>query len=136
MTFKDLAELTKDGAVLTAVKDEQVEGKSKYSGDFNRFSFCLNGKTYSADEDPDDGYRSYCSSIEVSDEALPEAFLCEVKGRMADDGSYEVNDVLELVDVKTGWVVLEVGTANTDDCYPYCVQRFNPTAMAVNQGVK
>jgi hypothetical protein len=51
---------------------------------------------------------------------------------MMPNDRWEVNDVLLLVDAKTGKSVVEVGTANTDDYYPYCVQRFDPAAMAVN----
>jgi len=134
MTFQELAELTKDGAILTAVKEDTIPNPDKYGDDTcNVFSFCLDGKTYSCVEDPNDGYRSYCSELKVSDEPLPEAFRCEVKGQMAENGTYEENDYVQFVDVKTGKVVLEAGTANTDDYYPYCVQRFDPTAMLVNQ---
>lgn len=41
-------------------------------------------------------------------------------------------DILQLVDVVTGQVVLEVGTDNTDDYYPSFVADFRPQAMAVN----
>lgn len=91
------------------------------------FRFTLDRKTYHAEEDPSDGYRSYCEDFTVDDEPLRKLFECEVKLEC------HLEDVLEFVDVKTNKVVLEVGTDYSDDYYPYCVQRFDPRNMAVNQ---
>lgn len=50
-----------------------------------------------------------------------------------DDRYGNVNDTLELIDVVTGKVVLEVGTDNTDDYYPSFVSAFWPEHMASNE---
>jgi hypothetical protein len=47
---------------------------------------------------------------------------------------YDASEVLELVDVVTGETVVEVGTENTDDYYPYFVANFSPEAMVTNKG--
>ena len=51
---------------------------------------------------------------------------------MKADGKSE-NDVLELLDCKTGKTVLEVGTENTGDYYPCFVANWSPENMACNQ---
>lgn len=90
--------------------------------------FRLDGTVYSAVEDPDDGYRSSMNELTVDEAAdIKNQFpACRVLGR------HRTNDVLELIDVATGKVVLEVGTDNTDDYYPSYVASFHPEAMAIN----
>lgn len=97
-------------------------------------NFTLDGVTYSACEDPGDGYRSSMDSLRVSSNPTTNTFPpCKVVARMQSPDQCEYRrDVLELVDAITGKVVLEVGTANTDDYYPYFVSHFAPENMAVN----
>jgi hypothetical protein len=96
-------------------------------------NFVLDSKTYSAIEDPSDGYRSAMSEIKVSDEPVSNMFEGQrVLAMMRKDDRHEKNDVLELFDVQTGKIVLQVGTENTDDYYPYWVAVFNPENMAIN----
>lgn len=100
--------------------------------------FRLNGKVYVAVEDPDDGYRSHMNDITVSEDAtMKNAFEpVSVIGRHREKGIYGyVDDVLELIDVVTGQIVLEVGTENTNDYYPYFVASFHPEAMMHNAEV-
>jgi len=47
-------------------------------------------------------------------------------------GRIQSDDILEIVDIKTGGIVLEVGTANTDDYYPWFVAKFHPEEMCLN----
>lgn len=94
-------------------------------------NFVLDGQTYTATEDPEDGYRSCMREIVASDHEVKNKFSCEVLGKMRED-KYEKNDVLELIDAITGKVVLSVGTGNTDDYYPYWVAEFTPENMASN----
>ncbi len=100
--------------------------------------FRLDGIIYVAIEDPNDGYRSMMKDLElgifgeitnVFEPVWVEAvYLQERKDKCWEDGS----DILKLIDLKTGRTVLEVGTGNTDDYYPYFVADFDPTAMASN----
>lgn len=110
-------------------------GAEKISGydESETLNFTLDGKTYTACEDPNDGYRSSMRYLRVSAQPTTNNFSpVKVTGRMKTD-SCDVDDVLQLVDSATGKIVLEVGTANIDDYYPYWVAKFSPENMACNQ---
>lgn len=95
-------------------------------------SFCLDGVTYTATEDYNDGYRSSMREIKVSDRQLSNMFAPQRVVGMYDDNGY--NDILKLIDVVTGKVVLEVGTDNSDDYYPCWVASWQPENLATNAG--
>lgn len=122
--------------LLTGV-DRSIETIEEYGnryGDCEVLNFTLDGKTYTACEDPSDGYRSNMRYLRVSDKPTTNNFQpVKVVGRMKENDSYQINDVLQLVDAVTGKTVLEVGTGNTDDYYPYWVAGFSPENMACNQ---
>jgi len=117
--------------VLSGV-DMSNKSIGMYEDDFEDcqvIDFVLDGKTYTAIEDPEDGYRSCMSEIKESEELVSNTFVGqEVVAKMRD------NDVLELIDINTGKTVLAVGTGNTDDYYPYFVAEFTPENMSVNSG--
>jgi hypothetical protein len=97
--------------------------------------FRLDGNVYVAVEDPSDGYRSCMNELTVSEDAAMKNVFGPVKviGRHRDTGDCEEPaDVLELIDAGTGKIVLEVGTENTNDYYPYFVAAFHPEAMTPN----
>jgi hypothetical protein len=97
------------------------------------FRFTLDGITYVATEDPDDGYRSSLRTFAVSAEPTKNAFPpVAVTGRMKSDTQYESNHTLQLVDDVTGEVVLEVGTDNVGDYYPGFVAEWRPELLAPN----
>jgi hypothetical protein len=105
-----------------------------YEEECNVCRFRLDGVTYEAIEDPDDGYRSHMRDLGVSadpttNEWAPVRVICS----LAEKDEYgQESHLLELRDAVTGGVVLRVGAANTDDYYPYYVADFNPTALAHN----
>lgn len=107
-----------------------------FLGDHHRnyIDFRLDGVTYRAVENPDDGYRSYCEELQIVD-SVPRTTLpdIEVIGTMMPNDDYMVNDVLILIDAVTGKPVLEIGTKNTDDYYPYCWMEYHPENMICNQ---
>lgn len=93
--------------------------------------FVLDGKTYTAVEDPVDDYRSCLGELFVSDNEVANRFPpVRVIAQMRED---EWLDILDILDAQTGLVVLSVGTDYTDDYYPYFVADFDPRNMAVNQ---
>lgn len=100
----------------------------------NAIAFRLDGIAYVAMEDDNDGYRSAMREITVTTEPMKNVFApLAVVGRHRTKGSYSgTDDVLELIDAKTGQVVLEVGTENVDDYYPGFVYSFHPERMAHN----
>jgi hypothetical protein len=113
---------------------EEIESYGPYE-DSEVCRFRLDGTVYAAVEDPDDGYRSHLRELKVlesneMDNTFP---AIEVVGRhRTDGGKWRNDDVLELIDVNTGQVVLEIGTENYDDWYPYFVANFDPKAMVTN----
>lgn len=108
---------------------ERIEQYSDYYEDCEVIRFVLDGKTYTASQDPEDGYRSSMKEIMVSDDKVINTFPpVEVIGKMQHD-DYSFNDVLELYNINTGKLILAVGTENYDDYYPCWVADFNPEAM-------
>lgn len=126
--------------VLDAVDTfiEKVNRYGDYDEDANAIRFRLDGVVYTAVENPADGYRSSMERLFASPDAkMVNTFPgCRVLVRMKPDGSYSVNDTLEMIDLKTRKVVLEVGTDNSDDYYPCFVSAFWPENMAANTGSK
>ena len=96
--------------------------------------FTLDGKTYKATEDDDDGYRSMMGSLVLTDESPEEKFdpievLC--RHVIEHEGSYGgEDDMLQFIDVKTGAIILEVGTENVGDYYPGFVATFHKERLA------
>ena len=104
-------------------------------GEANYVKFTLDGVTYLAVEDPEDGYRSYMEDLVIEDSSckirLPNI---EVVCHMMEDGRYERNNVLVFVDARNGKTILKIGTENYDDYYPYCVMDYRPENMSCNSG--
>ena len=100
----------------------------------NFVKFCLDGTTYLATEDPDDGYRSYMNELETVDEGcavkLPDIrVFCKMR-------AYDRygSDILEFYDIESAKCILAVGTDCSDSYYPYCVLEYYPENMACNKG--
>ena len=100
----------------------------------NYIKFTLDGITYLAIEDPEDGYRSYMKDLEIVDEK------CKIKipniqvvCKMREDDIFEENDVLEFIDIMNGETILAIGTGNINDYYPYCVFEYYPEKMSCNE---
>ena len=96
-------------------------------------NFILDKKTYTAIEDPSDGYRSSMREIKLSKVVIKNVFKpVQVFGIMRRDENYNKNDIIDFYDVKTGKIVLSVGTSNSDDYYPSFVAEFTPESMVLN----
>jgi hypothetical protein len=98
------------------------------------FRFVLDGVTYTAQEDPSDGYRSSMQSLTLGDGGRPVPSVPPVRVlvRKMPNSEYAVNDAIEGICIENGKVLFRVGTDNTDDYYPSFVGYFDPTAMPVN----
>lgn len=110
-----------------------------YGDIVNYLMFTLDGKTYRAVEDSDDGYRSFCRELEIVEceckTKLPDIkVFCEYQDIIGGGVWDEEADVLVVVDAKSQLPILRVGTGNTNDYYPYCVMHWMPENMAINQG--
>lgn len=118
--------------------DTYVEQVKKYGDDLedaNVIRFRLDGVVYLAFEDPSDGYRSRMDKLIVAiDPEITNTFPpIRVVAIKKADSDWKVNDTLELIDLVTGKVVMEVGTDNTEDYYPSFVANFQPENMATNK---
>ena len=124
--------------LLDAVDFSEESVKENYGDGFEDCSVCrfrINSVVYIAAEDPDDGYRSSMKQLKEDKTAIMKNSFpptdvignYRTKGRWGDE-----DDVIEFIDVKTGKIVLEVGTESVDDYYPCYVASFHPEAMAIN----
>ncbi len=96
-------------------------------------NFVLDSVTYTAVEDPEDGYRSCMRDIYVSETEVVNNFPSqEVVGVMRQPSVYNKHDVIDFIDTTTGKIVLSVGTTDIDDYYPGWVAVFTPENMAIN----
>ena len=108
-----------------------------YDTDSQIVEFVLNGFTYRATEDPDDGYRSSMSKIERFQTPFPKGNIFEgievsCKMRTYDEDNYGGNNILEITDKITDKIILSIGTDNCDDYYPMFVHSWNPEDMSLN----
>jgi len=96
--------------------------------------FILDGVTYMAIEDPDDGYRSMLAELKIVDRKVNYMFPPQkVIAKMAPDTTWEVNNILQFYDATTNKLVMEIGTGNWEDYYPYFVFRWLPENLAINK---
>jgi hypothetical protein len=124
---------------LSGVDFDSHKWEDDYNEDSNTMLFILDGITYEAIEDPDDGYRSSIGSLTITNKKVKNTFpkhevLCEMKNEeYVNDVNYADDDeLIEMVDVITGKVVLEVGTDISEEYYPSCVMRWYPENLAIN----
>lgn len=108
-----------------------------YGGAIN-IIFCIDGVTYLAQEDLDDGYRSYMDELEVSKKPCrntfePEEVICEHIDKSKDYFGYD-SDILLIKNAKTGELILKIGTEDVNDYYPSCVMEYHPENMQCNEG--
>lgn len=131
----------------TAVKLSSLTGRHKLSGvelgvmhdisineDRNYVKFTLDNVHYLAVENPDDGYRSYCEDLVVTEQPPlfsfePQDMDCMMMESFP--GGFE-NDILVMRDAYSGEVVLEIGTDSVDDWYPCCRFHYKPENMSCN----
>lgn len=103
--------------------------------------FTLDGVTYEGVESPDDGYRSSLGTFLVVPTPIANTFPAQrvtARAGVKPEGdwySHEERDTLELVSVRTGRVVIEVGTHNIGDYYPSYVGSIDPSALGEPGGV-
>lgn len=100
-------------------------GKADYS---NYIAFTLDGITYIATEDENDGYRSCMEGIEVTTQKISNIFNpVKVLCKMSDE-----RDTLEVIDFYNGKLVIEVGTDYSESYYPSFIDYYQPENMSVN----
>lgn len=140
--FSELLEREDDEkwSELTGVSFQEQEFPAQWGEGMekaNSCTFVLNGETYTAVEDPSDGYRSSMRYLlkggECSNMFPPVLVRVVHQTEDHEGGSWKTKqDILAFVDAFTGKNVLEVGTSNTDDYYPSFVSHFEPKNMVYN----
>jgi hypothetical protein len=100
----------------------------------NYISFVLDGKKYTAVEDPSDGYRSCMDRLIVGKGKLKNTFPdTQVLAVFATEAAYTTSaSMLWFYAIDNAQIVLEVGTDNYDDYYPRFVGSFHPENLPVN----
>ena len=94
-------------------------------------NFTLDGITYTAIEDPDDGYRSSLEAVFITGKAdtINEFQPIEV---LVVDPDIDGYDIIQIYDTENGMLILEIGTCKTDYYYPYFIGNFYPENMSIN----
>ncbi len=119
---------------LTGV-ESHVSKVNMWDEDAECLTFILDGVAYTAMEDPEDGYRSCLGDIiEEPDTSIVKNRFAPIRvvAIMSDESDAEV---LQLIEIESGSIILEVGTRNTSDYYPWFVADFFPDRLACNQKV-
>lgn len=118
---------------MKTVTLEDLQGLRVLSGvdfigdtDTQTCRFRLDGVVYVAVEDECDGYRSMLDKIEITKDKVMNRFKGCAVNCVLDD------ELLNMIDVKTGEIVLSVGTNTDCNYYPYFVSSFHPENMACN----
>jgi hypothetical protein len=100
-------------------------------------NFVLDGKTYTAIEDPQDGYRSSMEKLILSDDVVSNTFEpveVLVVHRTQSEGYSSNCDILDFFDTQNGKRVLVIGTDNNEDYYPAFVANWIPENLSINEG--
>lgn len=136
--LKDLVGLHMLDAVDFDNKSTPAYQGADYNEDHAVCRFRLGDTVWEAMEGNDDGYRSSMESFQHVDVPMVNIFpAIQVMAIHRTNGHYGGDDdVLVLIDVKTGKAVLEVGTHDISDYYPSYVATFDPSAMSINAGVE
>jgi hypothetical protein len=136
-------------ALLTGVErgpagiDAKTLGAIGLASDIGEaFSFCVDGKTYTAFEDPDDGYRSALGFMVARDGNWcdcafePCALFATFSDGEGDSRLLPPNDpdaarafLMQLHDPSSMAIALQVGTSHADDWYPCFVAFHDPEVL-------
>ena len=131
--LKDLVGPHKLSGVDMAHESMVSEYNNTYDG--NVIRFVLDGKTYTACEDDNDGYRSAMRDIFVTEEKVSNTFnpVQVLVVYREHDCNYRKDDIIDFYDTKNGKRILSVGTEDTDDYYPSFVSNWTPENLSVNK---
>lgn len=118
--------------LLELLISEKSENSDYFYANVFRFALTLNRSTYLFFEDPSDGYRSYLSEIfQVTGFRLHNHFK-PLLVNVEESETYN-HDVFKLLCRRTGHLICEIGTDNTDDYYPSCVAFFDASVLETAQ---
>ena len=131
MLLKDLCGFHKFQGIEISMKKN-----TGFSSIFQEYENCqvvkimLDGTTFELMENPDDGYRSFCEDVIISDDMPRYTFPdYEIICKMKPDDRYDKHDVLIAEDPNTGLTIFEIGTLYVDDYYPCWHFEYHPENM-------
>ena len=133
MEYIEGIELFSDGPhKLSGIDSIQIE--SDYGDITNVILITIDGKTYSCEEDPSDGYRSY-TRITLADENLkcmykfpPQTVYIKYILSTGNYNSWEYRITNE-----DGNLILRLGTDEYDDYYPKAIFEYYPENLPINK---
>lgn len=110
-----------------------VESPYYNTSDVRVFLLRIDGRVHVFQEDPDDGYRSCLGSSQVSEDPdvirrivpFPQPLTCNFIKRPRLYDFLRNDDVIAVLDEKTGLIHAEIGTENFDD-YPCFIASWSP----------
>lgn len=119
---------------------ESTDGNPWYST-ANYIKFKLDGVTYKALEDPDDGYRSFLKDLITVPED-PEIKLPDINVKIEYIKYKDCNinffnfasDIINIIDSHNNKIIAEIGTKDINDYYPSAVLRWIPENLSINKG--
>lgn len=118
--------------ILSGVDMEKIKACNGYE-DAQSISFVLDNKTYTAIEDPSDGYRSSLDRLIESDRNIINKFQ-PIPVFVVYDTQGGCSELLDFYDIENGKCILQIGTENTNDYYPYFIAYWQPENMSINEG--
>lgn len=112
----------------TGTKKKKIHSWSEELTGYEFAVFTLSGQTFLAVEDLCDGYRSSMLKFEKTRRKVKNSFdPVDVFCRHRENGTHSgKDDVLEIYNLNTGKLILEIGVSNIDDYYPSCVCNWTP----------
>lgn len=125
----------KESIPFRAFKGKHILGGVSYGNDKNGFSmtqFILDGVSYDAVCDPDDGYRSSLGGVYLSEEQCPKN-LPNIRVEIKETGpdlknGTDIDGIVFIIDDKRKprKPILLIGTDHNDNWYPSCVMNYTP----------
>lgn len=104
--------------------------------------FIIDGITYGACIDPDDGYRSYGILQKVENHkcqfTFPEQEVNVINKKIVAQGQedwWDIEDktILIMTNANNGKDILIIGTDYTEDYYPMAIKKYYPQNLSINQ---
>ena len=103
----------------------------------NGIRFRIDGRIYTAYENPDDGYRSSMREIfqehNVDMHNVFESVRALATMEVAEESDDRESEILVFKDFYNGKTILRVGTCHSDSYYPSFVCEWTPEDMSVNE---
>jgi len=118
--------------ILSGVDEINRQIGRAYSSELCQcINFVLDGITYTAIEDPDDGWRSMLDEIIKSDDTVKNKFQ-GVEVIITHIDTIEKKALL-FYDTKNGKLVMEIGTEYYDSYYPSFIANWSPENLSINE---